>query len=75
VALQRGLIDRLPLELIGTFRTELPRWLDSAAQTIVNEIKRTDRLDEAQDAELMAALLALVRHVAPQARASEREAE
>ena len=75
VALQRGLIDRLPLELIGTFRTELPRWLDSAAQTIVNEIKRTGRLDEAQDAELMAALLALVTHVAPQARASEREAE
>jgi F-type H+/Na+-transporting ATPase subunit beta len=55
--------------------TELPRWLDSAAQTIVNEIKRTGRLDEAQDAALMAALLALVTHVAPQARASEREAE
>ena len=49
MALQRGLLDRLPLELIGKFRAELPRWLDRSAQTIVDEMERTGRLDEAQE--------------------------
>ena len=75
LALQRGLLDRLPLELIGMFRTELPGWLDGAAQTVVNEIKRTGRLDEAKAAELTAALATIVTRLTPQAGASGREAE
>ena len=32
LALQRGVLDRLPLQLIGKFRAELPGWLDRRGQ-------------------------------------------
>ena len=41
LALQGGLLDRLPLEQIGKFRSELPGWLDRTAAPIVDEIERT----------------------------------
>ncbi len=65
LALQHGLLDRLPLELIGRFRAELSGWLDAAASTIVNEMMRTGGLDEAKGAELIAALSALAAQLMP----------
>ena len=43
LALQRGLLDRLPLEQIGKFRSELPGWLDRSTAPIVDKIERTGR--------------------------------
>ncbi len=66
LALQQGLLDRLPLELIGRFRAELPDWLDTAASTIVNEMMRTGGFDEANGAALTAALSALAAQLMPE---------
>ena len=52
LALQGGLLDRLPLEDIGKFRSELPGWLDRTAAPIVDEIERTGRLDDAKSGDL-----------------------
>ena len=65
LALQRGVLDRLPLQLIGKFRAELPGWLDTAASTIVNEMMRTGGLDEAKVAALTATLSALAAQLMP----------
>jgi F-type H+/Na+-transporting ATPase subunit alpha len=65
VALQSGLLDRLPLEQIVMFRSELPGWLDRAAAPIVDVIERTGRLDDAGAAELKTRLSALVTHLVP----------
>ena len=65
LALQRGVLDRLPLQLIGKFRAELPGWLDTAASTIVNEMMRTGGLDEAKAAALTATLSALAAQLMP----------
>jgi F-type H+/Na+-transporting ATPase subunit alpha len=65
LAMQEGLLDRLPLELIGRFRAETPAWLDISASAIVNEIMRTGRLDGGRRVELKAALGALVDRLMP----------
>ena len=64
LALQRGLLDRLPLEQIGKFRSELPGWLDRSTAPIVDKIERTGRLDHARRAELETSLSALVDRLA-----------
>jgi F-type H+-transporting ATPase subunit alpha len=71
LAVQGGLLDILPLEDIGRFRTELPAWLDRTAAPIVDEIERTARLDDAKSAELKASLSALTAHLAPVSATSE----
>ena len=71
LALQGGLLDHLPLENIGKFRSELPGWLDRTAAPIVDEIERTKRLNDAKSAGLKASLSALVTRLAPQSTASE----
>jgi F-type H+-transporting ATPase subunit alpha len=66
LALQGGLLDRMPLEAIGEFRSRLPAYLDRAAQPIVAEIERTGRLDaQASKAELNSLLAALLTQLAP----------
>jgi F-type H+/Na+-transporting ATPase subunit alpha len=65
LAVQEGLLDRLPLDLIGMFRTEIPAWLDTSASAIVNEIMRTGRLDGSRRVELKAALGALADRLVP----------
>ena len=72
LALQGGLLDRLPLEHIGKFRSELPAWLDRSVAPIVAEIERTGRLDDAKSAELKASLSALVSQLAPPTAAEPR---
>lgn len=64
LALQRGLLDRLPLEQIGKFRSELPGWLDRSTAPIVDKIERTGQLDHAKRAELETSLSALVDRLA-----------
>jgi hypothetical protein len=64
------MLDRLPLDLIGKLRAEIPAWLDSSASAIVNDITRTGRLDVSKRVELKAALGALVDRLMPAAAAS-----
>jgi F-type H+/Na+-transporting ATPase subunit alpha len=64
LALQSGVLDRLALEQIGRFRLELPQWLDGHAQSLVDSIERTGRLDDAGSAELQAGLAALAARLA-----------
>jgi F-type H+-transporting ATPase subunit alpha len=71
LALQSGLLDRLPIELIAKFRSELCGWLDRTAAQVVDEIERTGRLDEAGSAALKASLAKLVTQLAPSPIASE----
>jgi len=65
LASQRGLLDRLPPELISTFRAEIPTWLDGKASALVSEVQRTGQLNAAKATELMVALSALVTRLAP----------
>ncbi len=67
LALQGGLLDALPLEQLGKFRSELPTFVDRSAAAIVDEIERTGRLDDAGIAALEASLSALVGQLAPRA--------
>jgi F-type H+-transporting ATPase subunit alpha len=60
LALQEGLLDRLSLEQVATFRFELPGWLDHAARAIVDEIERSGNLEDNSRVELRATLTALV---------------
>jgi F-type H+-transporting ATPase subunit alpha len=46
-ALQSGLLDRVPLERIGEFRSELPAWLDRSVPEIASQIQQTGKLDDA----------------------------
>ncbi len=72
LALQDGLLDRLPLEQIGKFRSELPGWLDRNGAPIVDEIERTGRIDDEKSAELKTRLSALVAQLVPLQAASEQ---
>jgi F-type H+-transporting ATPase subunit alpha len=46
-ALQTGLLDRVPLEKIGEFRSELPAWLDRSLAALVEQIEHSGQLDDA----------------------------
>ena len=66
LALQAGILDRLPLENIGKFRAALPSsGLDRSAASIVAEVERTGRLDDASSALLRTSVSGLVTQLAP----------
>jgi F-type H+-transporting ATPase subunit alpha len=65
VALQTGLLDHVPLEKIGEFRSELPAWLDRSTTALVEQIERSGHLDEAGRVQLHAALAGLAEKLAP----------
>ncbi len=65
LALQSGLLDRLPLDRIAQFRAQLPAWLDRSAPKIVEALARSGELDEAAGAELKTSLSALASQLAP----------
>jgi F-type H+/Na+-transporting ATPase subunit alpha len=65
LALQNGLLDRVPLEQIGEFRAELAGWLDRTAAPVVEKIERSGSLDDTETAELKDAVSALAMHLAP----------
>ena len=71
LALQGGLLDRLPLEDIAKFRSQLPAWLDRSVAPIVAEIERTGRLDDAKSADMKTSLSALVTQLAPHSTTTE----
>ena len=66
LALQSGLLDRLPLETIETFRARLPNWLDRTAPKIVDDLARSGKLDDQANSQLKKALSDLVSQLAPQ---------
>ncbi len=67
LAVQEGMLDHLPLEDLEKFRRALPAWLDRRAATIVAEVARTGRLDDAARSQLCGALAALATQVGPAA--------
>ncbi len=71
LALQGGILDRLPLDDIGKFRSALPGWLDRNAASIVAGIERTGRLDDASRALLRTSVSGLVTQLAPPPAAAE----
>ena len=60
LALQDGLLDRLSLEQVATFRSQLPSWLDHSAGAIIDEIQRSGHLEDNSRVELRTTLAALV---------------
>ncbi|MCF8507020.1 MAG: hypothetical protein K9G59_19085, partial [Caulobacter sp.] len=64
LALQSGILDGVPLEQIGAFRTALPAWLDTNARQIVENIGRTGHLDDAGTGGLKTVLSGLATHLA-----------
>jgi F-type H+-transporting ATPase subunit alpha len=75
LALQDGLLDRLPIEAIARFRSGLPGWLDRRAAPLVDRIARTGSLDQVERAELKAALAGLAAHLLPSASEPRAEAD
>jgi len=63
-ALQAGLLDRVPLEKIGEFRSELPAWLDHSMSAWVDQIECSRHLDDAGRFQLRAGLTALAERLA-----------
>ncbi|MBI3703677.1 MAG: F0F1 ATP synthase subunit alpha, partial [Rhizobiales bacterium] len=71
LALQEGLLDRIPLEKIGEFRSGLSTWLERYMSAFVDETERSGRLDDARLFELRAGLVALVERLAPEPISSQ----
>jgi F-type H+-transporting ATPase subunit alpha len=75
LALQDGLLDRLPIEAVAKFRSGLPGWLDGRAAPLVDRIARTGSLDQLERAELKAALAGLAAQLLPSAFEPRAEAD
>ena len=71
-ALQSGLLDPLPLELIDKLRAELPAWLDRSAKGIVDAVQRSGEFNEAKAAELRAVLADFITQIAHRPSASSQ---
>ena len=72
LALQGGLLDRLPLEEIGKFRSELPGWLDRSLRHRSSTRSSAPAVSTMpSSAELKTSLSALVTQLAPPPAASE----
>jgi F-type H+-transporting ATPase subunit alpha len=65
LAVQGGLLDRLPLDDLAVFRARLPAWLDRSVPKVVETLARNGRLDDAGHTELKKALTELVARLAP----------
>ena len=65
-ALQAGLLDRISLEKIGQFRSELAAWLDQTMPALVDQIERSGHLDDAGRLQLRAELAALTERLTPE---------
>ncbi|MBV8411300.1 MAG: F0F1 ATP synthase subunit alpha [Alphaproteobacteria bacterium] len=70
-AVQAGLLDRLPLDLIPRFRRDLPAWLDRLAAPTVATIQHSGRLDSAGRSELEKCATALTTAILPVGKAPE----
>jgi F-type H+/Na+-transporting ATPase subunit alpha len=70
-ALQTGLLDRVPLEKIGEFRSELPTWLDRSMSALVDQIERSGVLDDVGRYQLRAGLAVLAGRLATQPNSSQ----
>lgn len=72
LSLQEGLLDRFLPEQVATFRTELPGHIDRTAQSAVEQIQRTGRLDDEAEAQLRTALGVLARPLVPEPAAAKQ---
>jgi F-type H+/Na+-transporting ATPase subunit alpha len=67
LTLQTGLLDNLPSDQVGAFRSELPGWLQRNAAPIIEAIEKSGNLEAEAAAALKKCLAALAAHVAPTA--------
>lgn len=70
-ALQNGILDRVALDDIARFRSQLPSWLDKEAKEVVESIERIGKLDARQSATMTAALTGLAARFASQLAGAE----
>ena len=70
-ALQTGLLDRIPLDKIGEFRSALSAWLDTSMPAFANRVERSESLDEASRFQLRRGLTALAERLAPEPNPSQ----
>ncbi len=75
MALQGGILDRVALDDIASFRSELSPWLHKEAKEAVEAVERTGKLDAQQNAALTAALTGLAARFARSDRAQAAGAE
>ncbi len=59
MAVQSGILDRMALDDVARFRSELSSWLDKEAKEVVDTVERTGKLDAQQSAVMTAALAGL----------------
>jgi F-type H+-transporting ATPase subunit alpha len=71
VALQAGLLDRIPLQRIGEFRSDLPAWLDRSMPSLVGQIERSGQLDDAGRSQLREGLAGLAERLASKLNSSQ----
>jgi F-type H+-transporting ATPase subunit alpha len=71
LALQTGLLDRVPLEKVSEFRSELPAWLDRSMPALLDKIERTGHLHDAGRFQLRAGLAALADRLALESNPSQ----
>lgn len=64
IALQTGVLDRMPIERIATWRSELSQWLARPANAIAEAIGQTVMLSDRARVGLDAALVALAERTA-----------
>jgi F-type H+-transporting ATPase subunit alpha len=70
-ALQTGLLDRVPLNKIGQFRSELSAWLDTSMPALVSHVERSRSLDDANRLQLHRGLTVLAERLAPEPNPSQ----
>jgi F-type H+-transporting ATPase subunit alpha len=73
VALQAGLLDRVPFEKIGEFRSQLPAWLDRSLGVLVEQIERSGQLDGAGRIRLREELAGLAEKLAAEPASARPE--
>jgi F-type H+-transporting ATPase subunit alpha len=71
-AVQAGLLDPLPLDLMARFRAELPAWLDHGAAPAMARIESTGRLTGEDRETLESCLSGLVTSISPPAGKPDR---
>ena len=70
-AVQAGLLDQIPLEKVGEFRSELSTWLDRSMSAFVDAIEHVGCLDDAYRFELQTGLAAIAEKLAPKETAPQ----
>jgi F-type H+/Na+-transporting ATPase subunit alpha len=70
-ALQEGLLDQIPVEQVGEFRSKLCTWLDSSLASLIAQIEQSGELDDDQHRALRVELAAFATRAALESASSQ----